>query len=254
MVLNYLGGDWPNATACMYAGSNSWQAMHAAYNGGLTNQWATNNTPYSWGHYQRQDIPIHFDIAEGWTVGDMYQEGVLAATDPNRIVWMSATVNNPGTPNNPDGEGGMMLDNSATPGCEKPHLNCYPLTWRTNAEYYQAANVSWQVYQDADNFEDNMLSYFQQFQAVWNDTSSPLTKYGNSYPGLAKFYADAAAGTLPQVSYIVGPAELSEHSPYLPSDGAWLQKQVVDAVTSSPLYNETVLMISYDGKRYLTPE
>ena len=61
----------------------------------------------------------------------MYQEGVLAATDPNRITWMSGTVNNPGTPSNPDGEGGMMLDNAHTPGCEKPklHLNCYPLTW-----------------------------------------------------------------------------------------------------------------------------
>lgn len=44
------------------------------------------------------------------------QESILAATDPNRIHWMSGTVNVPGTPTNPDGEGGMILDNNATPG------------------------------------------------------------------------------------------------------------------------------------------
>lgn len=98
-----------------------------------------------------------------------------------------------------------------------------------------------------DNFQDNALAYFKQYQKA--DKNSPLTKQGNTYLGLDKFYEDAANGTLPQISYIVGPAELSEHYPYLPSDGAWLQKKVVDAVTSSPLYNETVLMISYDGKR-----
>jgi phospholipase C len=66
-------------------------------------------------------------------------------------------------------------------------------------------------------------------------------------PGLKKFYSDAAAGTLPQVSYIVGPMELSEHPPYLPKDGAWLQRQVAEAVMNSPKYNSTVLIISYDG-------
>lgn len=67
-----------------------------------------------------------------------------------------------------------------------------------------------------------------------------------SYLGLSQFYADAAAGTLPKISYIIGPAELSEHQPYQPKDGAWLQRQIVDAVTSSPAYNKTALIISYD--------
>ncbi|KAL1988864.1 hypothetical protein VTN96DRAFT_6853 [Rasamsonia emersonii] len=151
----------------------------------------------SWGYFRREDIPVHFDIAEGWTVADMYQEAVMAATDPNRVVWMSGTVNNPGTPNNPDGEGDMILDNNATPGCEEPLLNCYPFPWKTIPEYLEEAGVTWQVYQDFDNFEDNMLAYFVQYQN--SNATSPLTIHGNSYPGLAKFYADAKNGTLPQV-------------------------------------------------------
>jgi phospholipase C len=100
------------------------------------------------------------------------------------------------------------------------------------------------VYQDVDNYGDDALSSFTQYMNAGPD--DPLTVYGNSYPGLDKFYADAAAGTLPQVSWIVGPAELSEHVPYSPHDGAWLQKNIVDAVVKGAAYNNTVLMISYD--------
>ena len=96
-----------------------------------------------------------------------------------------------------------------------------------------------------DNFEDNMLAYFSQYQTAAED--SPLRTRGNSYPGLDAFYKAAEEGKLPQVSWIIGPSELAEHPPNRPVDGAWLQKKVVDAVTGSPAYNETVLIISYDG-------
>jgi phospholipase C len=106
--------------------------------------------------------------------------------------------------------------------------------------------VTWQVYQDEDNYGDDLLiDSFSQYQNAPAD--SPLTIYGASYPGLQKFYDDAAAGTLPRVSWIVGPAELSEHATYGPQDGAWLQRQIVEAVVNGAAYNETVLMISYDG-------
>ena len=131
-------------------------------------------------------------------------------------------------------------------GCESDKLNCYPFTWKTFQEYLEETDISWQVWQDLDNFEDNMLAYFDQYQKA--DNGSALHIKGNSYPGLDEFYSRAANGTLPQVSYIVGPQELAEHPPNMPKDGAWLQKQVVDAITSSPAYNETVLIISYDGK------
>lgn len=74
-----------------------------------------------------------------------------------------------------------------------------------------------------------------------------------SYIGLDAFYKAAADGSLPEISFIVGPAELSEHPPYQPQDGAWLQKQVVDAVTNSPKYNSTLLMVSYDGENQQLP-
>lgn len=82
--------------------------MHTSYNKGESNQWVAGNSPYSMGYFKRKELPTHFDVADGWTIADMYQESILAATDPNRIIWMSGTVNNPGTPSNPDGSGGMV--------------------------------------------------------------------------------------------------------------------------------------------------
>ena len=111
--LNYLGGDWNEATQCMEAGSNSWQENQDALNGGLNNRWALGNTPWSWGHFKRSDIPTQFAIAEGWTIGDMYQEAVIASTNPNRVVWVSGTINAPGSGLDPS-LGGMTIDNNAS--------------------------------------------------------------------------------------------------------------------------------------------
>ncbi len=258
--LNYLEGDWLNATQCMAAGSNGWQENQLALNHGLNNHWAVNNTPYSWGHFKRSDIPVHFAIADGWTIGDMYQvralllmshamfshrqESVIASTNPNRVTWVSGSINVPGSPQKQSDGGYPYIDNNETPGCDSDGINCYPLKWKTVGEIYEEKGVSWQIYQDADNFDDNPYAWFQQFQEA--NTSSSLYKRGFEGLSLDTFYAQAANGTLPEISYIIGPSELSEHPQYSPRDGAWLQKQIVDAVTGSAKYSKTVLIISWD--------
>ncbi|KAG2418380.1 hypothetical protein HFD88_001481 [Aspergillus terreus] len=243
----YLGyknsSYWSGAIQCMTAGSNGYEDNQAALNHGLNNMWARNNTPWSWGYLKRDDIPVHFAIAEGWTAGDMYQESQITSTSPNRVTLVSGSVNVPGGPQSPD-QGGPYLDNNETPGCEDNGINCYPLKWKTIYEIYQDAGVSWQVYQDKNNFDDNPLAWFEQYQNASDD--SPLAQRGLSFLGLDAFYQAASNGSLPEVSFIVGPAELSEHPPYMPKDGAWLQKKVVDAVTHSPKYSSTLLIISYD--------
>lgn len=100
----------------MGAGDNGWGTMHSAYAGGLGNNWIGADGGYSLGYYKREDLRTHFDIAEGWTLLDMSHQSILAATDPNRIHWMSGSINIPGSPSNPDGKGAMIIDNSATPG------------------------------------------------------------------------------------------------------------------------------------------
>ncbi|EHK44937.1 putative phospholipase C [Trichoderma atroviride IMI 206040] len=242
--INYLGGNWTEATQCMLTGTNSWYENHAAWNDGTNDHWAVDNSPYSIGFYKQQDIPIQWALADNFVVGDMYQEGVVAATNPNRVTWLSGSINAPGGPQTPSEGGNPYIDNNITPGCESGGFNCYPLKWKTVGEFYEDAGTTWQVFQDADNFDDNSYARFEQFQNA--APGSSLYSRGMKGLTLDTFYAQAANGTLPEVSYIVAPMELSEHPPYSPHDGAWLQYQVAQAVLNSPKYNKTALIVSYD--------
>lgn len=93
-------------------------------------------------------------------------------------------------------------------------------------------------------FPPSRFAWFEQFQTA--PAGSPLAEKGVSFLGLSSFFAAAANGTLPMVSYIIGQEELSEHPPWAPVDGGYLQAIISNAIVNSPKYNATVLMISYD--------
>ncbi|KAG8410241.1 hypothetical protein J3459_017233 [Metarhizium acridum] len=67
------------------------------------------------------------------------------------------------------------------------------------------AGISWQVWRGLDSFEDNMLAYFKQYQDV--SEGEALRDNGISSPGLQAFYDAYADGSLPQVSWVIGPQE-----------------------------------------------
>ena len=113
--LSRLGGKDTHASQCMIAGDNFYKANRAAYNNGLNDHWVRNNTPHSWGYFKRADLPVHFALAEGWTIADMYQESVIASTNPNRVALVSGSINVPGGPQKPE-QGGVYIDNDITPG------------------------------------------------------------------------------------------------------------------------------------------
>ena len=72
------------------------------------------------------------------------------------------------------------------------------------AEYYETAGTSWQVFQDHNNFNDNPLVWFKQIPDADDDSS--IHESGVTGQTLQTFYDCAANGTLPEVSYVVGPA------------------------------------------------
>ena len=127
--------------------------------------------------------------------------------------------------------------------------------------------MTWKVYQNLpDNFTDNPLAGFKQFRranelagnnpnAPWSpsvDAANPLYKgVANTMPDggfLKALRDDALNGTLPQVSWIVAPANFSEHpGPSSPVQGAWYIQETLDALTANPdVWSKTVLLINFD--------
>ena len=165
----YLGGNATDALQCSTGGDNAWAAMHKVYHDGLNDYWAANNTPWSLMYLKRDDLPVQFELAEGYTVGDMYQvrdphpplpgdrsliieenltnlqQSVLAVTWPNRVYWQSGSIGVPGGPAQ-SSDGGPLLSNDNTPGTsdkrnahEQPdltHLVCRVCTDRPGLELH----------------------------------------------------------------------------------------------------------------------
>lgn len=108
--------------------------------------------------------------------------------------------------------------------------------------------MTWLIYHNTTSYTPESLDLWANFQNV--TAGDPLYDRGLAYYSnntLSAFLADADAGTLPQVSYVVTPQALQEHPPYGPNDGGWFQKLVIDAVVNGKKGKTTAIILSYDG-------
>ena len=217
--------------------SHAWKVQHEAWNGGRMDQWLPahrkadgENGPYCMGYYKREDIPFQFALAEAFTVCDSYHCSVLGPTWPNRMVWMTGTID-------PDGRHGGPISHNAVAesGCR----------WTTYAERLEAAGVPWKVYQQVDHYHLNMLEYFRVFQDAAK--KSPLYVRGRTRDPEGQFEYDARNDKLPAVSWIMPPSYQSEHPHYLPAYGAAFIASKLDALAANPdVWARTVVIIDYD--------
>jgi phospholipase C len=117
------------------------------------------------------------------------------------------------------------------------------LSWTTMPEQLQARGISWKVYGSPDgNYGDNVLPYFKQYQTNATLTANGLTP---TYPG--DFTADVAAGTLPQISWVLAPLISSEHPPAPEEYGELVAANVLNTLVSNQsVWAKTALFITYD--------
>jgi phospholipase C len=217
--------------------SHAWAVQHAAWNHGDMDKWLHAhrkadgvNGPYCMGYYTRSDIPFQFALAESFTLCDEYFCSVMGPTWPNRMYWMTGTID-------PDGiGGGPVTHNAAPPG---------GYTWKTYPERLEEAGVSWKVYQQEDNYDCNMLENFKAFQQA--SKGSPLYTKGMLRGQEGTFEYDAINDKLPAVSWIIPTAFQSEHPDYMPADGAAFVASKIDAIAANPdVWSKTLFILNYD--------
>ena len=207
---------------------HSWEGQHVAWNGGKMDGYAERMGQLAMGYYTRQDLPYYYDLADKFTLCDHWFCSVLGPTNPNRHYSMTGTID-------PEGRnGGPAIDNSGT-----------SYTWETYPERLQRAGVTWRVYQEVDDYGDNMLENYRQFHEV--KAPDPLWDSGVRTRTPADFVADCKNGDLPQVSWIVAPEAKSEHPIFAPATGQMYAYQHIKAIMDVPeLWAKTVFILSYD--------
>ncbi|MFJ4922560.1 phosphocholine-specific phospholipase C [Streptomyces sp. NPDC088725] len=271
---------------------HSWDGGATAWNNGWMDRWVSAKSPATMAYYDRRDIPLHYELADTFTVCDAYHSSIHSSTSPNRNhLWSGWT--------------GFEADGRRAVGNDAYEEDTHPgYPWPTYAERLEKAGHSWQTYTEWENFTDNNIEFFttfktvarkaltaaraltgqpgaagftymEAFYAAVRDTEDPavrerllaaleegvaaLTEHERSLfeRGLRRvetgtladrFRADVAAGTLPEVSYLVPSAIDSEHpDASSPVASASLVYKVLDALGAHPeVWRHTVVLINYD--------
>jgi len=235
---------------------HSFSDAQAAWSQGRFGYWPKFKTEYSMGHYQREDIPFQFALAEAFTICDAYHCSITTGTDPNRIMFWSGS--------NADPDLRARGINCTETDAEVNNLRCWikgalpepgytyagsAFHWPTLPEVLERAGVSWRIYQDPnDNWTGAMHGglAFESFRAA--KPGSSLYDKGMSHWSLEQLAADVRSGSLPQVSWILPPMLWSEHPiPSSPIQGAEFTSHVLDALTGNPeVWSRTVFFQVFD--------
>ncbi|BCI87068.1 hypothetical protein NIIDMKKI_22740 [Mycobacterium kansasii] len=190
------------------------------------------------GYYARPDIPIHYLLADTFTVCDHYHSSLLGGTMPNRLYWISGTVN-------PDGDqGGPQIVEPSI----QPKLT---FSWRIMPQNLSDAGISWKVYNSKllGGLNDTSLSrngYVGSFKAA-GDPRSDLARYGIAPTYPMDFVLDVINNRLPQVSWVVPLTVDSEHPSFPIAVGAVTIVNLIRTLLRNPaVWEKTALIIAYD--------
>ena len=228
---------------CMVAPEMDYRADIKIWNNGLMDKWNMARIPgYGMAHFDRSDLPYYYALADAFTVGDQHFQSTFTQTCPNRMHLFSGSNNNLW---NREARGSknstfMMLNNTEpTPGFD----------WPTMAETLEDAGVSWKVYMETDNFDDNGFAWFANFQNATQ--GDPLYEKGlKRVPTndlVPSFEADVKNGVLPQVSWLIAPANQSEHATNHPAAGEDLSARLLRVLQKNPeVYKKTAFILNYD--------
>ena len=221
---------------------HSFKDAQDAWDHGRMGRWPDAKHNHSMGYFSRADLPFQYALAEAFTLCDAYFCAMHAGTNPNRVFHWTGTntgLNGPVTDNGYDSLG---ADPKSHGGYD----------WTTYPERLSGAGIDWQLYQDMkDNFTDNPLVGFKTYRAAEKASSEKLMDLARRSirtRDVDTLKEDVLANKLPQVSWIVGTAEGSEHpSTSSPAQGADYTARVLDALTANPeVWAKTVLLINFD--------
>ncbi len=216
MQLYGLDGAIPGAAATMSGFVDNYMRQPAASAAG-----AKMPDPYAVMHgFTEQQMPVISGLARAFGVSDSWHASAPCQTWPNRFFVHCATA-------------AGYVNNSP------PH---FPYTMPTIFSRLAAAGADWKLY-----FHD--MPQAATLTELWLQAPTHFRDFGLT------FAADAAAGTLPEYSFIepryfpdvlLGEMPNDLHPPHNVSYGEQLIAQVYNALRSGPGWKQTLLVITCD--------
>ena len=240
-----VGHDWEDARVAMHNGAMDRFDMIRG------NQ---RNDMLSLTQYVRSDIPNYWSYAEHFALGDRMFSSLAGPSFPNHLYTVAAQ--SVGAINNPDSfawgcdaEPKTTVEVMSPAGILARQYPCFETT--TVTDRLEAAGVSWRYYAPQRGEPGYIWS---ALDAVRHIRTGPLwTQRVVSYDRFAK---DAAAGTLPAVSWLIPDFGVSEHPTVNAFAGTTLSVsacagenwtvQQINAIMQGPLWPTTAIVLTWD--------
>ncbi len=202
---------------------HTWEAAHAAYNGGKMDGFITaERTVDTMGYYDGSDIPNYWAYAKHFTLADHFLSSLMGPSLPNHLYTVAAQ------------SGGETKNRREPPPGE--------YDFETLAELLENSRVSWKYYDGKPNPRSfglwNPLPGFKSFK---KNSSLMAHLVPNT-----EYFKDLRNGTFPSVAWIVPNGRESEHPPGNIQLGMWYTTAFVNALMKSPYWNNTLLVITWD--------
>lgn len=212
------------------------------------------------GYHTESDIPNYWTYAKDFVLQDHMFEPNASWSLPEHLFLVSewsahcTQHDNPGSCTN-------ALQNPGTPSnVRTARASGTPIYAWTDLTYLlHKQQVSWGYYvvtgsePDCENDQAVSCAPVKQSSStpgIWNplpyfDTVKNDGQLGN-VQSVSNFYAQAKAGTLPAVSWVVPSGEVSEHPPGPVSFGQSYVTSLVNAVMSSPDWDSSAIFLNWD--------
>ena len=240
---------WDNSIADIDGGkmdgfvAQSYQAKAAAGSTGVTNPTTAVGTNYKdvMGYHDYNEIPNYWNYAHLYVLQDHLFEPVASYSLPAHLYMLAA-------------QSGGYVDPVTQP---KPTSYSFPEI----TELLASGKVTWNYYVTSgsipDTEDDHIVGTIPQQQqdphtyTLWNPLPAFPAVANNPSQNArlvstARFYMDAQAGTLPQVSWVIPSGAVSEHPPAGIRAGMAYVTGLIDAIMQGPDWNTTAIFLAWD--------
>jgi phospholipase C len=238
---------------------HTWNSSHYAYDHGRMDAfYDAEGTPVTFLYYDGRTIPFYWGLAERYALGDDFFSSDLSYSLPNHWSLFAGQAPESSYYNLMYGPG-LQVQNWTQPShpllpYQRAYLTESTATRTVADELVGRPDLSWKYYDTAIPLGPASYQRAISNSSAWNYWNPAIGKAETYLDPLLNphwvnresFFADAAAGALPNVSWVLPDFNESDHPIAEPALGmAWVDS-LVSAVERSPEWGSTAVFLTWD--------
>lgn len=236
---------------------HTWMEANQAYDNGQMDKFSKDYGAMQGGvdvsdaQFYQSDIPNYWSYAQTFSLADNFFTTILGPSFPNHLFTIAGedanvdAVNHKSQKPGPDAWGCDSGPNTVVQERDQYNhtSNVYPcFDFQTLGDLLDAAGLTWKYYAPPEGSPGYVWSTYDAINHIrngpdWSQNVVPDTQ----------FVKDAAAGNLPNVSWIVQAPRQSDHPPYSICPGEnWTVSEINAVMGNTALWDSTAIFLTWD--------